>query len=120
MGIIAVVRMTRSVPRKLTEAAIYGSQVLYDDGMMKSPTVQEPSISTAEYKNMMLRMAEMEEKMNVLASRADTMPPEKEEMLNTALRRADVLELELLATKKVLAWFSSIMLSIVQIQEKEE
>ncbi|KAG8643929.1 phosphatidylinositol/phosphatidylcholine transfer protein SFH3 isoform X3 [Manihot esculenta] len=102
MGIIAVVRMTRSVPRKLTEAAIYGSQVLYDDGMMKSPTVQEPSISTAEYKNMMLRMAEMEEKMNVLASRADTMPPEKEEMLNTALRRADVLELELLATKKAL------------------
>ncbi|KAF2301874.1 hypothetical protein GH714_030092 [Hevea brasiliensis] len=87
MGIVTMVRMTRNMPRKLTEAAIYG----YDDSMMKSHALPAPSISTTEYKNMMMSMAEMEKKLNVLASRADTMPPEKEEMLNATLRRVDSL-----------------------------
>ncbi|XP_050231641.1 phosphatidylinositol/phosphatidylcholine transfer protein SFH3 [Mercurialis annua] len=104
MGIVTMVRMTRNMPRKLTEAAIYGGQVYYDDPMGKGHhhTLPESSISTSDYKNMMMRMAAMEEKLNFLATKAEVMPPEKEEMLNAAVRRADVLEQELAATKKAL------------------
>lgn len=102
MGIVTMVRITRNVPRKLTEAAIYGSQVYYDDAMMKNNALPAPSISTAEYKTLMMRMAEMDEKMNFLASKTEVMPPEKEEMLNAALRRTDVLEQQLAVTKKAL------------------
>lgn len=101
MGIVTMVRMTRGMPRKLTEAALYGSQIYCDDAVMKSEALPEPSISTAEYKNMMMRMTEVEKNLNVLASRSDKMPPEKEKILNTALSRVDFLEQELLATKKV-------------------
>lgn len=50
---------------------------------------------------MMKRMNELEEKVNVLNKRPTTMPPEKEEMLNNALKRIDMLEQELSTTKKV-------------------
>lgn len=47
-------------------------------------------------------MAELEEKVTVLTVKPVAMPAEKEEMLNAAVSRVDVLEQELLATKKVL------------------
>ncbi|EEF49445.1 Sec14 cytosolic factor, putative [Ricinus communis] len=102
MGIVTMVRMTRNMPRRLTEAAIYGNQVYYDDAMVKGRALPPASIPTADYKNMMIRMAAMEEKLNVLATKPQVMPPEKEELLNAAIRRADVLEQELAATKKAL------------------
>lgn len=101
MGFLTMVRMTRNMPRRLAEAAIYGSQVYYADTMIKGHVLPAPSISTIEYKTMMNRMAEMEEKLNALSSKAETMPPEKEEMLKTAISRADTLEQELAAAKKV-------------------
>ncbi|KAF2322877.1 hypothetical protein GH714_031710 [Hevea brasiliensis] len=120
MGIITMVRMTRNMPRKLTEAAIYGSQAYYDNGMMKNHAMPAPSISTVEYKNMMMRMAEMEEKLNFLISRAGAMPPEKEEMLNAALRRTDVLEQELLATKKALEDATAKQQELLEYIEKKK
>lgn len=49
---------------------------------------------------MMKRMAELEERM-VTMNKPASLPPEKEEMLKSAISRADVLEQELNATKKV-------------------
>lgn len=96
MGIVTVFRMTRNMPRKITEAALYGSSVYYDGTVMKAPT-----ISTNECMAMMKRMAELEEKVTVLSIKP-AMPPEKEELLNNALSRVSTLEQQLVATKKVL------------------
>ncbi|KAJ6716804.1 CRAL-TRIO DOMAIN-CONTAINING PROTEIN YKL091C-RELATED [Salix koriyanagi] len=101
MGIVTMVRISRNMPRKLAEVVVYGSQI-YADEVAKSHLLPAPSISTSEYKNMMLRMAEMEEKLNVLSSKSQAMSPEKEEMLNATLRRADTLEQELSIAKKTL------------------
>ncbi|KAJ6365174.1 hypothetical protein OIU76_030026 [Salix suchowensis] len=102
MGIVTMVRISRNMPRKLAEVAAYGSQVYYADEMAKSHVLAAPSISTSEYKNMMLRMAEMEEKLNVLSSKPQAMPAEKEGLLSAAIKRADSLEQELSMVKKAL------------------
>jgi hypothetical protein len=100
MGVVTMIRMTSSVPRKITEAALYGGNSVYYDGpMMKAPAAA--AVSNNEYMAMMKRMAELEEKVTVLSVRP-IMPPEKEEMLNNALSRVSTLEQELGATKKVL------------------
>lgn len=101
MGIVTMIRLTRNMPRKLTEAALYGSPA-YCNGMgMKAKQLPAPSISSDTYMNMMKRMAELEEKVKVLSTKPTFMPPEKEEMLNNALNRAAALEQELSSTKKV-------------------
>ncbi|GAU22064.1 hypothetical protein TSUD_309680, partial [Trifolium subterraneum] len=101
MGIVTMIRMTRSVPKKITEAALYGGNSVYYDGpMMKAPAAAA-AVSNNEYMAMMKRMAELEEKVTVLTVRP-IMPPEKEEMLNNALSRVSTLEQELGATKKAL------------------
>ncbi|XP_061978395.1 phosphatidylinositol/phosphatidylcholine transfer protein SFH3-like isoform X2 [Populus nigra] len=102
MGIVTMVRISRNMPRKLAEVAAYGSQVYYADEMAKSHVLAAPSISSSEYKNIMLRMAEMEEKLSVLSSKPQAMPAEKEEMLNAAIKRADSLEQELSMVKTAL------------------
>lgn len=56
---------------------------------------------SAEFMTVMKRMAELEEKMTSINDQPPTMPPEKEEMLNATISRADLLEKELMATKKV-------------------
>ncbi|OMO56980.1 Cellular retinaldehyde binding/alpha-tocopherol transport [Corchorus capsularis] len=61
-----------------------------------------PAISPAELLSVMKRMAELEERIRDMNNKPTTMPPEKEEMLNTAINRADLLEQELQATKKAL------------------
>ena len=105
MGIATMIRVTRNMPRKLTDANIYSSPVYCVDTEIKS---QEPSaklspaaISTDELMSVMKRMAELEERVRVMNTKPTTMPPEKEEMLNSAVNRADALEQELMATKKV-------------------
>ncbi|KAK7259654.1 hypothetical protein RIF29_25266 [Crotalaria pallida] len=45
-------------------------------------------------------MADLEEKMAYMKNQPSTMLPEKEEVLNAAISRVDVLEQELQATKK--------------------
>ncbi|KAL2346107.1 hypothetical protein Fmac_000107 [Flemingia macrophylla] len=96
MGIVTMIRMASNMPRKITEAALYGSSGYYDGSMMKAPT-----ISCNDYMTMMKRMAELEERMTVLSKRP-IMPPEKEEVLTNALSRVSTLEQDLAATKKAL------------------
>ncbi|OIV96271.1 hypothetical protein TanjilG_05111 [Lupinus angustifolius] len=98
MGVVTVIRMTRNMPRKMTEAAVYGSTVYYNESMLKAG----PSIITNnDHMTMMKRMAELEEKVAALSMRP-SMPPEKEEMLNNALCRVNALEQHLAATKNAL------------------
>ncbi|XP_020203312.1 phosphatidylinositol/phosphatidylcholine transfer protein SFH3 isoform X2 [Cajanus cajan] len=96
MGIVTMIRMTRNMPRKITEAALYGSAGLYDGSIMKAA-----DISCNDYMAMMKRMAELEERMSVLSKRP-SMPLEKEEVLTNALSRVTTLEQDLVSTKKAL------------------
>lgn len=96
MGIMTMIRMTKNMPRKITDATLYGNSGYYDGTMMK-----EPTISCNDYMTMMKRMAALEEKVTVLSMKP-VVPPEKEEVLNNALNRVSTLEQDLLATKKAL------------------
>ncbi|CAJ1972471.1 unnamed protein product [Sphenostylis stenocarpa] len=48
------------------------------------------------------RLGDLEEKVDMLQSKPNVMPSEKEELLNAAVYRVDALEAELIATKKAL------------------
>ncbi|TKY55850.1 Phosphatidylinositol/phosphatidylcholine transfer protein SFH12 [Spatholobus suberectus] len=103
MGIVTMVRMTKNMPKKLTDANFYsnfGGE--YKGQVLNSDQMTNPAISAQEFMTVMKRMAELEEKMVNMNSQTTCMPPEKEEMLNAAITRADALEQELLATKKAL------------------
>ncbi|KAK7312320.1 hypothetical protein VNO77_36098 [Canavalia gladiata] len=95
MGVMTMIRMTRSMPKKISEVAMYGNPVYCDD------MIKAPAIPSDDNMAMMKRMAELEEKVNVLFMKPN-MPPEKEEMLNNALNRVSTLEQELAITKKAL------------------
>ncbi|XP_024960109.1 phosphatidylinositol/phosphatidylcholine transfer protein SFH3-like [Cynara cardunculus var. scolymus] len=104
MGVMTMVRMTRNMPKKLTETSHY-SNVIYEEPIKQRPEpyqLQAPGISTAEYLSMMKRLGDLEEKVIILTNKPVEMPPEKEEMLNNALKRIESLEIELSATKKSL------------------
>ncbi|XP_030522912.1 phosphatidylinositol/phosphatidylcholine transfer protein SFH3-like [Rhodamnia argentea] len=102
MGIFTMVRMTRDMPRKLTDGILYSTSMYYVDPMKKGHRLPEPSISRDDYLNMMKRMAELEEKAIVISTKQSSMPPEKEEMLAAAVGRIEALEQELSSTKKAL------------------
>ncbi|XP_030450406.1 phosphatidylinositol/phosphatidylcholine transfer protein SFH3-like [Syzygium oleosum] len=102
MGIFTMVRMTRDMPRKLTDGTLYSTPTYYVDTMKKGHQLLEPSISRDDYLNMMKRMAELEEKVIVLSTKQASMPPEKEEMLTAAVGRVEALEQELSSTTKTL------------------
>ncbi|KAL8540226.1 hypothetical protein ACS0TY_001706 [Phlomoides rotata] len=103
MGVVTMVRMTRNMPRKLTDATLYSSSMYGVESVFKgqSDSPRAP-ITNEDYFVMMKRMNELEEKVNVLSKKPTCMPPEKEEMLNNALKRVDSLEQALSATKKSL------------------
>lgn len=107
MGIVSVLRLARNMPRKLTEATIYSSPD-YSSRTIKEVVVVSsqfpaPTISSTEYMSVLTRLADLEDKMRILSEKpAAVMPSEKEEMLNAALSRVDVLEQELSKTKKVI------------------
>ncbi|KAL2460121.1 Phosphatidylinositol/phosphatidylcholine transfer protein SFH10 [Abeliophyllum distichum] len=106
MGVVTMVRMTRNMPKKLTDATLYSSSMYGSDDMVKGQSngygLPAPAISSSDYFAMMKRMNELEERVTVLSKKPTTMPPEKEEMLNAALNRVDTLEQELSATKRAL------------------
>ncbi|CAL9228595.1 unnamed protein product [Arabidopsis halleri] len=81
MGIVGVMRLTKNMPRKLTEANVYSREgsAVYQDGV----TV----MSRQEYMAMVKKMTDLEE---------------KEKILDAALRRVDQLELQLSETNKAL------------------
>lgn len=104
MGIVTMVRLTKNMPKNLTDGTLYSSPTYYVDSTMRSKgghQLPETAISTSEYMNMIKRMAELEEKVSVLCAKQRAMPPEKEEMLNKAISRMEALEHELSSTKKV-------------------
>ncbi|XP_057449347.1 phosphatidylinositol/phosphatidylcholine transfer protein SFH12-like isoform X2 [Lotus japonicus] len=72
-----------------------------------SKKVGQNDTTSKEFTTVMKRMAELEEKMTTMNHQPATMPPEKEEMLNATISRADVLEKQLMDTKKVLSPFPS-------------
>lgn len=108
MGIATMVKVTRNMPRKAGDdktdsspAEGIGTKVKSAEGPAKLTPPPSPAISQDELASVMKRMAELEHKLSVVNRQSTTMPPEKEEMLNSALTRADALEQELMATKKV-------------------
>ncbi|CAH8380024.1 unnamed protein product [Eruca vesicaria subsp. sativa] len=103
MGIVAMVRLSKDVPRKLTEAALYGNSVCYDEAMSKHNQAHFAApVSSSEYILMVKRMAELEEKCMFLDMKPANIESEKEEKLQAALNRVQVLEEELTETKKAL------------------
>ncbi|XP_028803025.1 phosphatidylinositol/phosphatidylcholine transfer protein SFH8 isoform X2 [Neltuma alba] len=67
------------------------------------PPSPVPGFSKAEVLSSALkRLGELEEKVDMLQSKPNAMPYEKEELLNAAVYRVDALEAELIATKKAL------------------
>lgn len=67
------------------------------------PPSPAPGFTEADVLSSVLkRLAELEEKIDVLQSKPSEMPSEKEELLNAAVRRVDALEAELIVTKKAL------------------
>ncbi|XP_057489633.1 phosphatidylinositol/phosphatidylcholine transfer protein SFH12-like [Actinidia eriantha] len=107
MGVVTMIKVTRNMPKKLTDASLLSSSLHYDDAaMMKDHAhpqkLAAPAISSADFMVIMKRMAALEEKVTVLTMKPAEMPAEKEEMLNAASSRVDNLEQELTATKKAL------------------
>lgn len=100
MGVMTMVRMTHNMPKRLTHATLYSIGIHDDDDDMVKK--QPPVISATEYLSMMKRVGDLEEKVIVLNSKSNEMPPEKEEILNKALLRVEALEIELSATRKSL------------------
>ncbi|XP_058009163.1 phosphatidylinositol/phosphatidylcholine transfer protein SFH12 isoform X2 [Hevea brasiliensis] len=99
MGIVTMIKVTRNMPKK----TIYSSPGYCVETEVKGRANQplESTISSADYKTLIKRMAELEERVKVLSTKP-SMTPEKEEMLNAAISRVDTLEQELMATKKAL------------------
>ncbi|XP_077253534.1 phosphatidylinositol/phosphatidylcholine transfer protein SFH12-like [Tasmannia lanceolata] len=107
MGIFTMLRVTQSMPKKLTEAALGCATPVYCvDTMLKGQAhhhqLPVPVISGSEYSSVMKHLGELEEKVSILSMKPAEMPREKEEMLNAAVSRVDALEAELMATKKAL------------------
>ncbi|XWS33800.1 hypothetical protein CRYUN_Cryun22dG0113800 [Craigia yunnanensis] len=78
MGIATMIRPTRNMPRKLTDANIYYSPVYCVDTEVKS---QEPSaklfhaaISSTELMSVMKCMAELEERLTDMHMKPTTLP----------------------------------------------
>ncbi|XP_074313350.1 phosphatidylinositol/phosphatidylcholine transfer protein SFH3-like isoform X2 [Silene latifolia] len=98
MGIITMIRLTRNMPKKITDATLYTTATYYDD----SHKLPAPAISEVEYFSMMKRLGELEGKVIALSTKPATVAPEKEEQLNAALNRVDALEQALFSTQKAL------------------
>jgi len=65
------------------------------------PPLRAPGFTTTNLSSCTLkRLGELEEKVDMLQSKPNVMPYEKEELLNAAVYRVDALEAELIATKK--------------------
>ncbi|KAL8152001.1 hypothetical protein V2J09_021809 [Rumex salicifolius] len=100
MGLVTMVRLSRTMPKRLTDATIF-STTMYLEGPAHPSHLQAPMISDADYMTVIKRMAALEEKVTAMALKPDSVT-EKEEIIKNATTRVDVLEEELAATKKAL------------------
>lgn len=112
VGIVTIVKMTRNMPSKLTDATFYSNPSYYTDAMVKGNVGSDhpfaPPISMEEYLSMMKRMAALEETARALSSKPPAISAEKLEMLDAAMTKISSLEQELTATKKVNILFSTL------------
>ncbi|KAE8662881.1 Phosphatidylinositol/phosphatidylcholine transfer protein SFH12 [Hibiscus syriacus] len=100
MGVATMVKVTRNMPIKTSDKPpllVPNTGVKIKEIPVQAP---QPSISPNELEAVMKRMAELEARLAAINMQSTTMPPEKEEMLISALSRADDLEQELMETKK--------------------
>lgn len=107
VGILTILRVTRGIPRKITHAAVDYANVYCADTMVKGQANNHrqqpgPAAPPAEYAAVLKRLGELEEKVSAFGKKPAETTPEKEEILNAAVRRIGALETELEATKKVL------------------
>ncbi|CAA0807637.1 Phosphatidylinositol/phosphatidylcholine transfer protein SFH10 [Striga hermonthica] len=103
MGVMTMVKMTRNMPKKLTNATLYSSsinEVVHSRAHVLDPP--DAPISRADYLIMMKRMNELEEKVGQLQTKPSSIPPEKDELLTNALNRVEALEQDLSDARKVL------------------
>ncbi|XAR72794.1 hypothetical protein NMG60_11019556 [Bertholletia excelsa] len=120
MGIVTMVRLSRNMPRKLTDATLYSSSMFGADAMMKPRQLPAPSISEADYISIVKRMGELEEKVTFLNNMNAAVASEKEAMLNAALNRVDALERELSETRKALGDALSRQTELTAYMEKKK
>ncbi|KAK1416631.1 hypothetical protein QVD17_25746 [Tagetes erecta] len=113
MGVMTVVR---NMPKKLASVTLNSSGFLEVNKKKK----QLQAASTAEYLTLMKRLAELEEQVIVLDNKPAELPPEKEELLNNALKRVDALETELVAANKALDQSLSQQQQLVAYLEKQQ
>ncbi|KDO71017.1 hypothetical protein CISIN_1g011229mg [Citrus sinensis] len=100
MGIVTMIRVTKNMPKKLTDATIYSNPGYNVDEVDRHKST--PGIYGAEYIAVMKRMAELEDAVTILSAKPAAMLAEKEEMLNAAVSRVDALEQELMSTRRAL------------------
>ncbi|CAH2075920.1 unnamed protein product, partial [Thlaspi arvense] len=95
MGIVGVLRLTKNMPRRLTEANVYSREggAVYPDGVA--------IMSRQEYMAMVKKMTDLEEKCNSMDAQA-AVSREREKVLDAAFLRVHQLELQLSETKKAL------------------
>jgi hypothetical protein len=103
MGIMTMLRVGNAMPKMITSAPASKEQ-LESESENEKGADEDPKVmvSAAEYSMVLTRLSEMEEKVVVMSNKPIEMPPEKEEILKTAVNRAEALEAELSATKKVI------------------
>ncbi|CAH8353967.1 unnamed protein product [Eruca vesicaria subsp. sativa] len=68
MGVFTMIRVTKNVPRKLTESTLYSSPMYCDDASMNKSAMQSekmmvPAISREYFMAIMKRMAELEQEV---------------------------------------------------------
>ena len=61
----------------------------------------DPVSKEESFSSLLDRLKDLEEKVDSLQAKPLTMPLDKEELLNAAVRRVDALEAELISTKQV-------------------
>ncbi|KAH1266943.1 Phosphatidylinositol/phosphatidylcholine transfer protein SFH12 [Glycine max] len=91
-----------SQPKDLSPMADKSAVKKVDEKASKPQNTPDKTAASTEFSTVMKRMAELEEKMVTINNQPTAMPPEKEQMLNATITRADDLEKQLLATKKAL------------------
>ncbi|QHO28209.1 Phosphatidylinositol/phosphatidylcholine transfer protein [Arachis hypogaea] len=98
MGIIAMIRLMRAMPKRICPKAEHDdcNPIYYDGAVIKARNV-----SMEEQMAMMRHMLELKEKVQELNKKLE-MPPEKELILNNALNRVNILEEELDMAKTAL------------------
>ncbi|XP_072999450.1 phosphatidylinositol/phosphatidylcholine transfer protein SFH8-like isoform X2 [Typha latifolia] len=98
-------RVAKALPDRTSELDDHFSAFSLDPSPKEEfrPPSPAPGFAEADLlSSVLLRLAELEAKVDILQAKPSEMPSEKEELLNAAVCRMDALEAELIVTKKAL------------------